>query len=235
MIIVLNIFGNFYDTSNPCSTVTLKTVNEYISYLRTKTKANDRTIKSYMIGLRTILYYFMNLGYTRSFQIHLPKTGQKLKKTYTDREIELLLKKPNLKECSFTEYRNWAIVNFLLGTAVRVSTMLNIKIEDIDFESGFICLRKLKNRSQYYIPISHTLSAVLKEFLKYRKGKPEDYLFCTQYGEKLTRDGVESSIRRYNRKRGVNKTSIHAFRHNFAKDWILKGGDMFRLQKILRS
>lgn len=40
-------------------------------------------------------------------------------------------------------------------------------------------------------------------------------------------------VRRYNIKRNVNKTSCHLFRHTFAKQWILAGGDMFRLQKIL--
>ena len=37
----------------------------------------------------------------------------------------------------------------------------------------------------------------------------------------------------YNRNRGVKKTSAHLYRHTFAKRWILNGGDIFRLQKIL--
>lgn len=40
-------------------------------------------------------------------------------------------------------------------------------------------------------------------------------------------------LKRYNNKRGVAKTSAHLFRHTFAKKWILNGGDVFRLQKIL--
>ncbi|MCL2697847.1 MAG: tyrosine-type recombinase/integrase, partial [Oscillospiraceae bacterium] len=42
-----------------------------------------------------------------------------------------------------------------------------------------------------------------------------------------------SAIQTYNRNRGVEKTSIHLFRHIFAKNWIMNGGDIFRLQKIL--
>lgn len=38
---------------------------------------------------------------------------------------------------------------------------------------------------------------------------------------------------KYNRKRGVSKTSAHLYRHTFAKRWILNGGDIFRLQKLL--
>ena len=66
-----------------------------------------------------------------------------------------------------------------------------------------------------------------------RKGESSDYLFCTAYGQQTTVDVIESQIARYNRKRGVEKTSLHMFRHTFAKKWILNGGDIFRLQKIL--
>jgi len=44
---------------------------------------------------------------------------------------------------------------------------------------------------------------------------------------------LNSAIRRFNHKREVEKTSIHLFRHTFAKKWILNGGDPFRLKKIL--
>lgn len=40
-------------------------------------------------------------------------------------------------------------------------------------------------------------------------------------------------LARYNRSRGVEKTSAHLYRHTFAKKWIMNGGDIFRLQKIL--
>ena len=81
--------------------------------------------------------------------------------------------------------------------------------------------------------MSKTIRSVLKEYLKYRKGEPDDYLFCSVNGVRLAENGVRIGIRLYNRKRGVNKTSVHLFRHTFAKKWILNGGDIFRLQKIL--
>jgi len=49
----------------------------------------------------------------------------------------------------------------------------------------------------------------------------------------MTTDMLQKEIARYNRKRGVEKTSLHMFRHTFAKKWILNGGDIFRLQKLL--
>lgn len=81
--------------------------------------------------------------------------------------------------------------------------------------------------------MTHSLTIVLTEYLKYRKGNLEDYLFCGKYGNKLTTRGMQNAIENYNKSRGVNKTSVHLFRHTFAKNWILNGGDIFKLQKVL--
>lgn len=235
MIIVLNISGNFFETKQPCRMITKEVYENYIIYLQANTEANDQSIYSYCNGLRTILNYLMNNGFIEPFQIKLPKKEKKLKETYTDQELERLLKKTDLKKCNFSEYRGWVLTNFLLGTGQRLSTVSNIKIEDIDFENSIIRLLRTKNRIQLIIPLSNTLSIVLKEYLRYRQGEPEDYLFCNQYGGKMTKSGMESAVRRYNLSRGVKKTSIHAYRHTFAKTWVMEGGDIFRLQKLLRS
>ncbi|MFZ5969026.1 MAG: tyrosine-type recombinase/integrase [Bacillota bacterium] len=71
------------------------------------------------------------------------------------------------------------------------------------------------------------------EYLQYREGEAEDYLFPSQYGGKATRNSIQQAIRTYNLTRGVVKTSIHLFRHTFAKNWIQNGGNIFQLQKIL--
>jgi len=91
----------------------------------------------------------------------------------------------------------------------------------------------VKNRKQQIIPLSKSLTEVLSEYLNYRKGDEDDYLFCSIYGNKFTGSSLNGAIRTYNINRGVTKTSVHLFRHTFAKKWILNGGDSFRLQKIL--
>jgi len=96
-----------------------------------------------------------------------------------------------------------------------------------------IQLTKMKNRKQQFIPLSNTLCSILKEYQAYRKGNPEDFLFCDAYGRQMAKRSCETAIEKYNKSRGVMKSSIHLFRHTFAKKWILNGGDMFRLQKIL--
>ena len=94
-------------------------------------------------------------------------------------------------------------------------------------------LRTVKNRKQQIIPLTKKMLNILTEYLQYRGGKPDDFLFSSVYQEKLSTNAVVKAVRRYNKSRGVNKTSSHLFRHTFAKLWIKNGGDVFRLQKIL--
>lgn len=118
------------------------------------------------------------------FKIRIPKVDKKLKETYTDTELNALLKKPNLKTYGFSEYKIWVFSNYLLGTGNRISTALNLKIEVIDFDSSMIALNHTKNRTAQIIPLSQTLANIMREYLKYRKGEAEDYVFCNTYGNK---------------------------------------------------
>jgi integrase/recombinase XerD len=228
-----NIFTDYHDEKKLISSIDKNIINEYIIFLSSKTNLSTVSINTRLRSIRSFLYYCMKLGYIDNFTIELLKCEKKIKETYSDAELKLLLKKPNLKQCSFSEFRDWVIINYLISTGNRLSSVINLKIEDLDFENALIGVKITKNRKQQLIPISKTLNKILLEYLQYRKGEPSDYLFCTQNGVKFTKTGFQHAIKIYNRKRGVNKTSIHLFRHTFAKNWILLGGDIFRLQKIL--
>nr|WP_294485586.1 tyrosine-type recombinase/integrase [uncultured Anaerosporobacter sp.] len=116
---------------------------------------------------------------------------------------------------------------------MRISSALEVKICNLDFENCLILMNKSKNRKAQIIPMSNALVEVLQEYLEYRQGESDDYLFCNAYGRKATIRAVQDNITHYNNKRGVLKASAHLYRHTFAKKWILNGGDIFRLQKIL--
>jgi integrase/recombinase XerD len=206
-------FLKFYPETNNIKDITKCIVDDYILYLRSNTDLNDTSINTRLRGIRAILYYFMELGYVPKFKMHLIKAEKKVKETYSDAELKLLLKKPDIKKCGFTEYRDWMIINYLLSTGSRASTLTNLKIRDIDFESTVLTLDKTKNKKQQIIPMSKMLSQVLIEYLKYRKGNGEDYLFCSAYGCKLTVNALGHSIKAYNQRRGVQKGSIHLLRH----------------------
>ena len=226
-------FARFFDTTQPCRTIVKDTFYDYVEHLQATRDANEITINTYLRGVRAFFYFLMDEGYVKPFKVTMLKEEQKIKETYTDRELEKLLEKPNMKKCNFAEYRSWVMINYMLGTGNRIRTVINIKIEHLDFENGLILLAKTKNKRQQIIPMARHLSAILQEYLSIRKGEPDDYLFCNIYGKQLSRDGVTTVLYRYNKKRCVEKTSVHVYRHTFAKLWILRGGDAFELQSIL--
>lgn len=229
----INIFYKFISKDTPISDISMDTVNNFILFCKNSMNQNDVTVNTNLRSIRAVLYYFMKLEYMKSFKIQEIRVTQEPIETYTDAELKILLKKPDLKKCSFVELRNNVICNFLLGTGCRLQTLTNIKICDLDFENDVINYKHTKNRKGQVVPISNTLKRILIEYLQYREGEQEDYLFCTAYGRKVDENTLSKSLNTYNKSRGVNKTGVHRYRHTFAKNWIMTGGDIFRLQKIL--
>ena len=214
------------------NTINLTLIDGFILYLRDR-GCNDITVQSYLRDLRAFFYFCMDNEWIPQFKIKLPKADKKIKETYTDEELKILLKKPNLKTSDFTEYKTWVYSNYLLATGNRISSVLNIKIGDLDFDNQLIQMNTSKNRKAQIIPMSDSLAIILKEYLSYRKGTDSDYLFCNSYGQKSDLRTYQEMLVKYNRSKGVMKTSSHLYRHTFAKKWILNGGDIFRLQKLL--
>ena len=76
--------------------------------------------------------------------------------------------------------------------------------------------------------------SILADYMTIRKGSPEDYLFCNQYGEMLSENALRLAVAHYNKSRGIQKTSLHLFRHTFARKYLVDcGGNAFTLQRLL--
>ena len=228
----LKLFLDYADKI-PLTQFNTHTVDNYVVYLREHTGCNDISVNTYLRTLRAFLYSGMDCNYMPRFKVSLIKADKPLKETYTDDELSRLLEKPDTNKCNFHEYKIWVFENFLLGTGVRLSTALNIKVNDIDFENGLIRLCKTKNRRQTMIPLSNTLASILTEYMTIRGGNEEDLLFCNEYGQPASARSYQLAVSRFNRRRNVNRTSIHAFRHTFATKYILAGGSVETLCRIM--
>ena len=167
-------------------------------------------------GLRVFLRFCAKREYMELIHIPMMKLDESFKDPYTDAELEKLLKRPTGD--SFVEWRCWAAINTFLATGIRANTLVNIKISDVDFENDTIHLSKLKNRRQQFVPMSQSLKAALNIYLKLWDWNSDDYLFPANDGKQMPVSGIGGSIRRYNLSRGVSKTSMHLFRHTFAKN-----------------
>ena len=194
---------------------------------------SPNSINSYTRTLKSFFSWCNEQGITR-LNIPLYKAEETVKETYSDAELAALLKKPDIRKATFAEYRDWVIINFLLNCGSRAATVRAIQIRDVDLDGGMVFYRHTKNRKAQVIPLCSAMVAILREYLRHRGGEAADYLFCTETGSQLTENGLRQSIARYNTRRGVQKTSIHLFRHTFARKYLIVcGGDAFTLQKLL--
>ncbi|MCR3758848.1 tyrosine-type recombinase/integrase, partial [Clostridium felsineum] len=209
-----HIFTMFMDSETPVNTITKNTIDDYILWLKGRKTEKDSTININLNAIRVFFNYCMDLGYMGKFKINKIKADKEIIDVYTDFELNLLLKKPNVKKVTFKVYSTWVIESTLMATGMRASTLINLKVKDVDLEEDLIMYRHTKNRRQVVIPLSLALKQILIEYLKYRKPKnEEDYLFCNSYGLFLKRDQLSHNIADYNRSRGVIKTGVHKFRH----------------------
>ena len=215
------------------SSIDRAAVDGFIVQLRDNPMLNDMSLYTYARDFKTLMYFFMRREYIPYFKIIIPKADKQPIETYTDRELQILLKKPNLRHCGFTEYKVWVMTNFLLSTGIRQHSLVNIKIKDIDFGADVVHINVTKNRKPLIIPLNADIKKILQEYLKYRKGEANDYLFCNVYGKQLVRSTVYHSFYDYNKNRGVQRTGMHRYRHTFAKKWVMMGGNVVTLQKVL--
>ena len=226
-------FYKYFDRDMPVKDITEKEYKEFILYLKSYI-TNDRSINSYLRDFITTFHFLMNEGYVEHFRMRAIKVDDSPVETYTDEELRALLKKPDIKKCTFAEYRNWVMTNLFFSTGIRQRSALFLKVKDIDFDNQYLHVNVTKNRKKLIVPLNATMTNILKEYLTHRQHKSvEDYLFCTSFGNQMTKGNSYHNLYYYNKARGVETTGIHRYRHTFAKQWILNGGNVVSLSKIL--
>ena len=226
-------FYKYFDRKMLLSEITEQTYKDYVVHLCSIIE-NDVSVNSYLRDLITTIHFWMNEGFVPYFKMQAIKVDKHNIEIYSDSELKILLQKPDLKRCKFTEYQCWVQTNFLFSTGVRQRSMINVKVKDVDLYNNVVNINVTKNRKPQIVPISQTMANILKEYLKYRQhNSAEDYLFCNVFGKQLTKSTNYNQLYTYNKNRGVETTGIHRYRHTFAKQWILNGGNVVTLQKIL--
>ena len=219
------------DVTVPMNCLTAQDVDTMILKMREE-GLSDCSINSYTRTLKVFFSWCNEEGHSE-LNIKLYKAAETVKEVYADDELLSLLKKPE-SNCNFCEYRNWVIINFLLNSGCRAATVRNIQNQDVDLARKQIVLRHTKNGKVQVIPLCSSMVAILRDYMVVRGGGGNNYLFCNEFGDLLTENALRLAIVRYNTARGVERTSIHAFRHTFARKYLVDcGGDAFSLQRLM--
>lgn len=227
----VNNFIKWYGADKPVSEITTGKLDDYLYAQKTEKDNKDVSLATTMAHIRRFINFCVSRGYMEKITVTVPKYEEELKEPYTDEEMKLLLARPTTK--NWVEWRCWAMTNYFFSTGQRLSTVLNIKVEHIDFEHSTVKLLWNKDKRPKYMPLSSALVKVLREYITLSGLVEQDYLFPEYEGGQLKRRSAQDAMTDYNHARGVERTGIHLFRHTFAKNYIVNGGNPVKLQKLL--
>lgn len=165
-----------------------------------------------------------------------PKLWKNLPEFLTLKEVETILAAPNLKTPA--GIRDRAILELLYATGIRVSELVGLKLNDVNFESGFLkCYGK--GGKERIVPLGRVAIEAVKRYLdkvrSVQKASSESlFLGSKKAGEKLSRQAVWQMIKVYKRKAGIRKEiTPHTFRHSFATHLLERGADLRIVQELL--
>ncbi len=170
-----------------------------------------------------------------------PHLGRKLPKVLTFAEVEALLNAPPSDTPG--GIRDRAMMELLYATGMRVSEIINLKMEDVNLKLGYLrCLGK--RGKERIVPIGSEAIRFINIYLKKVRsvhkalsrtsGRQPQSLFWNRSGRKLSRVGFWKIIKRYAVLSGINKEiTPHTLRHSFATHLLERGADLRAIQEML--
>jgi len=196
-----------------------------------------QTVHGFVRSIRTFASWLQREGYSEEhiFQgLKPPKLPQVLIQPLTEDEIRKLLLV--IPQDTPEGVRNLAIVMIFLDTGVRLSELVNLKLSDIDFVAGQFKVFG-KGAKERIVPMGLATRRAIIRYRDHFRPQPinpsEDRLFLTVAGEPISKDSVEKVIQRLARRAQIPRLHPHLLRHTFAVRYLVNGGDVFMLQKIL--
>ncbi|HZK00321.1 MAG TPA: tyrosine-type recombinase/integrase [Tissierellaceae bacterium] len=206
----------------------------YLSFLQRNGKAVS-TISRNLASLRCLYQYLLNNNLIKedpTFNLKSPKSEKKLPNVLNKDEIELLISQTNIETKKGA--RDRAMIKLIYSSGLRVSELLDLNIEDLNFDSGLLRLRK--DDLNRVFPLDETSLKGISYYLDtYRSDSSDDEpLFTNMHGDRLTRQGIWKIFKQYNKMSGLNKDiTPHVLRHSFAIEMLNTGMSLLKLQKIL--
>ena len=243
--------------------VTKESVRDYIVYLKERgkytiisnentrewNKPHNRTDYSKPIKNATINNYIRNLKVYFNFmeenymikinpfnKVKFLKSQRKKKAFIDDKDFYKLLK--SLDTTKYAEYRDYIIIQLVFDTGMRIGETLLIDTTiDLDLKNRAIYLRTEMTKAKVgrTVFFSVKMAELLKRWIKFKdRYIVSNFLFPVQLRDKpLLVNNFEKNYKKYCNRIGIEECSPHGLRNNFAKRFLMGGGDIYTLSKIL--
>lgn len=248
--------------------VTLRELNGFKAYLReyeseyisaatgrlirrTRTN-NEHGINRKLSGIRGLyMYLYKNdyIDHNITDKLDFKKVHQKMKRPLTTRDvvnlIDVIYNGENYfegrRKASYMnrKQRDIALFTAYLGTGCRVSELVNLNINDVDFEtSSFIVTRKGGDRQEVFMPlqVENEMLKHVEERLSNENIKDSDPLFISRNGKRILPQTVEKNLKGYCIAAGItdpDKMHPHALRRTFACNMIADGVDIKMVAELM--
>ncbi len=211
---------------------------KYLIHLR-KSGLAARSRARHLVAIRGFYRFLVQEKIVRNDParlIDLPKTSLKLPDVLSREDIERLLQAPDTDKA--LGIRDAAMLELLYAAGLRVSELVNLKLQDINLEAGFVRVFG-KGSKERIVPIGmqaqKKIDAYLNSVRSTRlKHKSSPYLFIARADRPMTRQGFWKLLRRYALQAGLNKKiTPHSLRHSFASHLLEGGADLRAVQVML--
>ena len=166
--------------------------------------------------------------------IDRPKMKKRLPHILSIEDVDKLL---NIQLKDPYDYRNKAMLELMYGTGLRVSELINITLNDLDFTNSFVKIFG-KGSKERIVPLGEFSIKYIKLYLNERSKllnkKDSKYLFLSSRGDRMSRQGFFKILKKLLLEQGIDKeVSPHTLRHSFATHLINSGADLRSIQEML--
>jgi len=198
---------------------------------------SSHTINTAARALRAFFHWLMLEGYTKTHKLQnmkVPRVQKKMVDILSKEEIARLL--GSLNPRTIPGSRDHAIVMVLLDCGLRASELLTLKDQNTNLEEG--SLRVVgKGNKERIVPIGNRVTKALVQYRHIFRPEPSspivDTFFLNLNGRQMTFDALKSMLQRLGQRSGLPRLHAHLLRHTFATMFLVNGGDVFTLQRIL--
>jgi site-specific recombinase XerD len=133
--------------------------------------------------------------------------------------------------------RDYAIIQTFLQTGIRLSELVNLRVDDVDFAHRMLTVRQGKGKKDRQIPLVDEAVKALRNYLRYRNTEwieDDEVFFLAKNGTSLNVSTVKYIVAKYVKKAGIRKkVSVHTLRHTFGAHKADKHMSLATLQELM--